>query len=414
MYRRSKKIIILIAFVALFGVFGNNIHANNISEDSYIFQALDALDNGDYENALRIYNELYLETKKLEYLKEMIVLSNNLGKFDEALKYAKEYLLINPDDLHMNEMLAKILINLNKLDEALELYENLLKTDNKIEYRKIISSLYLFKKDFKKAREYLIDIYNEEPSEAILLLLVSSDIASNNFKQSLPLIKSFFPNGTSDSFSQVLSELGKVHNILDSVKNLYVDYYDKTPNVQNAKNLMRIYLFTNDIPKALALAKKYDFDTNLTIDLYLIQKDYTNARNEANKAFKETQDDYYLGVLAIIDFEDASDKQTVIPSVIERLKVAVNATKSHLFYNYLGYLLIDFDIDVDEGIKYVQLALSMEPNNAAYLDSLAWGYYKNNKCDMAKAQMDKIPLDEVESQEEIKEHLEKINQCLMQ
>jgi len=52
-------------------------------------------------------------------------------------------------------------------------------------------------------------------------------------------------------------------------------------------------------------------------------------------------------------------------------------------WNYLGYMLIDFDQDIDRGIEYVQKALRIEPNNPAFLDSLGWGYYK--KKDFKKA-----------------------------
>ena len=48
-------------------------------------------------------------------------------------------------------------------------------------------------------------------------------------------------------------------------------------------------------------------------------------------------------------------------------------------HNYLGYMLIDNDLDVQAGIGYVQLALKREPKNPAYLDSLGWGHYKQKE-----------------------------------
>jgi len=44
--------------------------------------------------------------------------------------------------------------------------------------------------------------------------------------------------------------------------------------------------------------------------------------------------------------------------------------------NYLGYLLIERTDRVEEGIAFVRRALSMEPGNGAYLDSLGWGLYR--------------------------------------
>lgn len=48
-------------------------------------------------------------------------------------------------------------------------------------------------------------------------------------------------------------------------------------------------------------------------------------------------------------------------------------------WNYAGYMLIDFDVDVDRGMDYVRNALKVEPQNAAYLDSLGWGYFKKKE-----------------------------------
>ncbi len=52
--------------------------------------------------------------------------------------------------------------------------------------------------------------------------------------------------------------------------------------------------------------------------------------------------------------------------------------------NYYGYMLADRDIRLDEATKYVQRALVEDPNNPAYLDSLGWACYKQNKLQEAE------------------------------
>lgn len=47
--------------------------------------------------------------------------------------------------------------------------------------------------------------------------------------------------------------------------------------------------------------------------------------------------------------------------------------------NYYGYMLADRGIRVEEAASLIQRALKQEPNNGAYLDSLGWAYYKQNK-----------------------------------
>ena len=72
--------------------------------------------------------------------------------------------------------------------------------------------------------------------------------------------------------------------------------------------------------------------------------------------------------------------------------------------NYLGYMLADRGVRLDESVKYIKDALKIEPNNGAYLDSLGWAYHKMNRNDMAQAPLEKavklIPNDPT-----IREHL---------
>ena len=47
--------------------------------------------------------------------------------------------------------------------------------------------------------------------------------------------------------------------------------------------------------------------------------------------------------------------------------------------NYYGYMLADRGVRLDEATSMIQKAVKQEPNNGAYLDSLGWAYYKQNK-----------------------------------
>ena len=44
--------------------------------------------------------------------------------------------------------------------------------------------------------------------------------------------------------------------------------------------------------------------------------------------------------------------------------------------NYLGYLLAEQNIKLQEALQFIQRALALKPNNGYYLDSLAWVYYR--------------------------------------
>jgi len=57
--------------------------------------------------------------------------------------------------------------------------------------------------------------------------------------------------------------------------------------------------------------------------------------------------------------------------------------------NYLGYMLADRGVRLDESVGYIKKALELEPNNGAYLDSLGWAYFKMNRYDLAGPQLEK-------------------------
>ncbi|MFB3854983.1 MAG: tetratricopeptide repeat protein [Vicinamibacterales bacterium] len=52
--------------------------------------------------------------------------------------------------------------------------------------------------------------------------------------------------------------------------------------------------------------------------------------------------------------------------------------------NYLGYMLADRGERLEESVDYIKRALAIEPENAAYLDSLGWAYFKLKRLDLAE------------------------------
>jgi tetratricopeptide (TPR) repeat protein len=75
--------------------------------------------------------------------------------------------------------------------------------------------------------------------------------------------------------------------------------------------------------------------------------------------------------------------------------------------NYLGYMLADRGVRLDESVKYIQKALELEPHNGAYLDSLGWAYYKMNRLDQAASQLEQAAR-LISSDPTIHEHLGRI------
>jgi len=75
--------------------------------------------------------------------------------------------------------------------------------------------------------------------------------------------------------------------------------------------------------------------------------------------------------------------------------------------NYVGYMLADRGVRLEESVQYIKKALELEPNNGAYLDSLGWAYFKMDRYDQAETHLEKaarlMPSDPT-----IREHLGRV------
>jgi tetratricopeptide (TPR) repeat protein len=85
-------------------------------------------------------------------------------------------------------------------------------------------------------------------------------------------------------------------------------------------------------------------------------------------------------------------------------KVLANDPKSATTLNYLGYMLADRGVRLDEALTLIRRAVALDPQNGAYLDSLGWVQFKLGKYDQAEASLRKA-VDRMENDPTVHEHL---------
>src|ERR1700719_3678655 len=79
------------------------------------------------------------------------------------------------------------------------------------------------------------------------------------------------------------------------------------------------------------------------------------------------------------------ERQKQYDKAEEEFKKVIDVNpKNSMVLNYYGYMLADRGIRLDEAHDLIQRALELEPYNGAFLDSLGWAYYKQNKLDQAE------------------------------
>jgi tetratricopeptide (TPR) repeat protein len=72
--------------------------------------------------------------------------------------------------------------------------------------------------------------------------------------------------------------------------------------------------------------------------------------------------------------------------------------------NYLGYMNADRGVKLEESLNLIKQAITFEPNNPAYLDSLGWAYFKLGKYDQAEDNLNKAA-SHMGSDPTVQEHL---------
>jgi tetratricopeptide (TPR) repeat protein len=140
------------------------------------------------------------------------------------------------------------------------------------------------------------------------------------------------------------------------------------------------------------LLRGNDSDQEIYLNLAQVQergKKYAEAEQSAQKAEQMAHGD--------------DDKETVwfmLGAIYERQKkfdqaeqefrkvLDVNPNNAATL-NYYGYMLADRGVRLDEATSMIQRAVSQEPSNGAYLDSLGWAYYKQNKLTEAEENLRK-------------------------
>lgn len=72
--------------------------------------------------------------------------------------------------------------------------------------------------------------------------------------------------------------------------------------------------------------------------------------------------------------------------------------------NYLGYMLADRGVRLEEALGYVKKAVEVDPHNGAFLDSLGWAYFKLGNYELAEENLRKAA-DKSRDDATILEHL---------
>ncbi|AQW86357.1 hypothetical protein CPIN18020_1164 [Campylobacter pinnipediorum subsp. caledonicus] len=400
------KIIFFLSFLIFFI---SNLNAKDINLE--ILKALEFTNNGNYDLAIAVYDDLYKQTKDSQFLKEELKLAVSFSddKVDELMGKADEKL--KKDPFYVRLLSAKK-IRKGDLAGAKKLLNELLKTDKDPKNHLMLGDIALFEKDEKTALVNFQKAYDLDQSEDNLMKLTTLDESSKSFE----LLKDYKDkNGCSLSVCSKLANMYLENKEYIKLSGIYTELFEVTGDYKFKELSLGILLFSKNNDKAIELLKNGDFDNNTTIDVYASMKRYEDAYDVAKNAYDDTKDIFYLSMMAVFEYEkyDSKPDKEKLNHIISNFEKSAVKLNNPIFLNYYGYLMIDHDVDYEKGISLVEKALKIDPKSSAYLDSLAWGYFKINECKKAKEIMDEVLKDEdFSKQDEAILHSKEIDKCL--
>ncbi len=164
-----------------------------------------------------------------------------------------------------------------------------------------------------------------------------------------------------------------------------VTYYPRDDNAR--LRLAQLYLFTRRANSGLAtlapLKKLPPYGWLLSAQLWRVAGNFDRALNcleTAEKVARELKDENFFTAgfhtsYALICESAGNIDQAIAQSRLAHAKKPDDPSTC----NFLGYVLADHNRDLPEAEQLIAKALAAEPENTAYLDSLAWVYYRQQR-----------------------------------
>lgn len=410
----KKILFVLFCMLCLWG---------EVNEDDMVNEALNAIELKQYAQARDLYLLLYEESGKIEYLRESILVSAYLNDPQGTINLILSFQKKNKDyDLEIEKVLADSYLRLGDVKNSIITIEKIKTKENSPLVHEILGNLYYQSNRIEDALMELNKAYDESHSERSLEKLISIYSNTQNNERIGDLLNTHLEKyGCSQDLCKRSIEFYVKTKQISRVERLLKRIEEQSPTIQNATNLIAVYAYSKKYDEAIEVAKKYPLNRSILLELYVGKGGFAQASAQAKLIYDESKNPEMLILSEIYRFEliQKNPSKEDLKSMIANLKEGIAQLKKEEkapqglpeYLNFLGYLMIDYDLDIKGGMKYVQEALDQSPNSYEFLDSLAWGYYKLGDCQKAKELFSKIPQSKISELNELKDHQKTLLNC---
>jgi tetratricopeptide (TPR) repeat protein len=367
-----------------------------------------------YKQAIEAYRHaIELDRDNLDAIRGLAQNLMNDGQTDAALDQYKIIADANPEDAQTYLRMAEIYRKQGKFDQALD---SLKKAETMVQ-----DSIEV---PYQIATVYQAQGRDEEAAQTLKQLLDKTEKADGNYTQGEKSNRAVFL----ERLGTIYREMGNNQSALDTFRKMLplgddnavrgyqqiIDTYreakqwpqataaakeavQKLPNDRGLKMVLASQLADTGqadtaIEQVKALLKGNADDREVYIALsqmYTRLKRWNEAEQAINKAEQlstKPEDKMY----AVFVKGSVYEREKKYEQAEEAFKHVLSSDPQNaVALNYLGYMLADRGVRLDEALNYVKKAIDLDPANGAYLDSLGWAYYKLGKYDLAEQNLSK-------------------------
>jgi tetratricopeptide (TPR) repeat protein len=324
------------------------------------------LQSGQTEEARLAINELIkIRPNDVTGLYLLSEVELELGNLNSAERAARILIETQPDDLRGAIALSEVFTRRRHHQEVIDVLEStwLAARRQSLQPNQVANLL----GRVGYAYEQLQDI-----ESSIRIYKQAVELMPNSLVFGSRLVQAYLEGGRFVDAQQVLDVMQLNHPSSLTVVGLQARVFGSKGDIDEGVNVLKLAVDKNtDKPTAyLTLAGFYVDHDRFKEAIDLLESVQERFPNELSILFQ-------LGA-ALEQSQRFSDAERAFKRVL------ILDPKHAVTLNYLGYMLADRSVRLEESVGLLERAIEIDPHNGAYLDSLGWAYFKLDRLDLAE------------------------------